>query len=171
MPKTDRKDKIERFVEEYLVDLNATQAYLRSHPGVTDGTARTESSKLLAKPDIQDAIALAKKKRSNRTRVTQDRIVRELELLAFSDLSKLASWGSDGVELMSSKLLKPSQRRVVSEVSSGQYGPKLKLHSKIRALEVLLEHVKATDGNGNDRPVSFADLIKKALEAKKKKGN
>jgi phage terminase small subunit len=178
MPKTNRTDKIDRFVEEYLVDLNATQAYLRSHPGVTDGTARTESSKLLAKPDIQDRIAAAKLKRSNRTRVTQDRIVRELARIAFVDLRR--AYGPDGAlkhpKYLPADLAHAIAGIEVDEILVGRAREhigdtkKVKFHSKIRALEVLLEHVKTTDGNGNDRPVSFVELVKKALEAKKARG-
>jgi phage terminase small subunit len=185
MPKTDRKDKIERFVEEYLVDLNATQAYLRSHPGVTDGTARTESSKLLAKPDIQDRIAAAKLKRSNRTRVTQDRIVRELARIAFVDLRR--AYDKRG-ELLAVPDLPADVARAIAGVDvEDEYdcedGPggdkrwtatrakKLKLQSKIRALEVLLEHVKTTDGDGKDLAETFAELAAEAEDWEKNGGD
>ena len=49
--------KEERFVGKYLIDLNATAAYERSFP---DGTARTNSAKLMAKANIAAAIAIAK---------------------------------------------------------------------------------------------------------------
>ena len=46
----------ERFVEEYLVDLNATAAYARTYPDATPGSCRTLGSRLLAKVDIQAAV-------------------------------------------------------------------------------------------------------------------
>ena len=49
--------KEQRFVEEYLVDLNGTQAYLRSHPGVKTTSASADSSKLRGKLSIQTALA------------------------------------------------------------------------------------------------------------------
>ncbi|QYM73370.1 terminase small subunit [Pseudochrobactrum sp. Wa41.01b-1] len=52
--------KQERFVTEYLVDLNATQAAIRA--GYSEKTARQTGSENLSKPDIADAIADAHNK-------------------------------------------------------------------------------------------------------------
>ena len=57
-----------RFVEEYLVDLNATQAAIRA--GYSKKTARQVASENLTKPDIQEAIAAAQDDRSERTGIT-----------------------------------------------------------------------------------------------------
>jgi phage terminase small subunit len=56
------------FVDEYLIDLNATQAAIRA--GYSVDTARQIGCENLAKPDIADAIAVAKAKRSEETGVT-----------------------------------------------------------------------------------------------------
>lgn len=53
------------FVDEYLIDLNATQAAIRA--GYAESGARTEGARLLANADIADAIAVAKAKRSEKT--------------------------------------------------------------------------------------------------------
>lgn len=53
------------FVDEYLIDLNATQAAIRA--GYSVDTARQIGCENLAKPDIADAIAVAKAKRSEKT--------------------------------------------------------------------------------------------------------
>jgi phage terminase small subunit len=53
------------FVDEYLIDLNATQAAIRA--GYSADTARQIGCENLAKPDIADAIAVAKAKRSEKT--------------------------------------------------------------------------------------------------------
>ena len=52
MPLTPKR---QRFVTEYLVDLNATQAAIRA--GYAKSGARTEGARLLANADIQAAIA------------------------------------------------------------------------------------------------------------------
>ena len=59
--------KQQRFVEEYLVDLNATQAAVRA--GYSKKTARAIASENLAKPNIQEAVAKAKQERSEATKV------------------------------------------------------------------------------------------------------
>lgn len=66
-------DKQQRFVEEYLVDLNATQAAIRA--GYSENTARAIGAENLTKPDIADAIAGAQAERSKRTEVTADYVL------------------------------------------------------------------------------------------------
>ena len=68
--------KQQRFVEEYLVDLNATQAAMRA--GYSAKTARQMASENLSKPDIQEAIALAKQARSEKTKIDAEWVLREL---------------------------------------------------------------------------------------------
>ena len=65
--------KQRRFVEEYLVDLNGTQAAIRA--GYSPRTARQIASENLSKPDIADAIAEAQAARSQRTQITADRVL------------------------------------------------------------------------------------------------
>ena len=65
--------KQQRFVSEYLIDLNATQAALRA--GYSEKTARFIGSENLAKPDIAAAVANAVAKRSERTEVAQDYVL------------------------------------------------------------------------------------------------
>lgn len=72
--------KQQRFVNEYLVDLNATQAAIRA--GYSPRTARNQASDLLAKPDIQDAIRSARAEQQARTQITADYVLRRLRLEA-----------------------------------------------------------------------------------------
>ncbi len=67
--------KQERFVDEYLVDLNATQAAIRA--GYSPRTARAIASENLAKPDIQEAIALAKQARAEATKIDSEWVLRQ----------------------------------------------------------------------------------------------
>ncbi|MBQ1952343.1 MAG: terminase small subunit [Alistipes sp.] len=70
-----------RFVEEYIVDYNATQAAIRA--GYSEGTAGGIGFENLRKPQIQAAIHEELEKQSKRTNVTADRIVQELAAMAF----------------------------------------------------------------------------------------
>jgi phage terminase small subunit len=67
------------FVAEYLIDLNATKAAIRA--GYSESTARAISCEILAKPDIQDAIRDAMQKRAERTGITQDKVLSDIELI------------------------------------------------------------------------------------------
>ena len=73
--------KRQRFVEEYLIDLNATQAAIRA--GYSAKTAGSIGEEILKKPEIQEAIQAAMKARSERTEITADRVLKELGRIAF----------------------------------------------------------------------------------------
>ena len=62
-----------RFVEEYLVDLNATQAAIRA--GYSEQTARVIGHENLTKPDIQKAITERRQEMQQRTAITADRVL------------------------------------------------------------------------------------------------
>lgn len=65
-----------RFVEEYLVDLNGTQAAIRA--GYSPHTANEQAARLLANASIREAIEQAQAKRSRRTAITADWVLRKL---------------------------------------------------------------------------------------------
>jgi phage terminase small subunit len=78
--------KQERFVAEYLVDLNATQAAIRA--GYSAKTARSIGHELLTKPDIQDAITTGRATLAEKTGITQERVLKEYARLGFLDIRK-----------------------------------------------------------------------------------
>lgn len=84
--------KQQRFVAEYLIDLNATKAAIRA--GYSKGTARVIGPENLSKPVVQAAITEAMKSRSQRTEITQDRVLQELARIAFFDIRRL--YNEDG---------------------------------------------------------------------------
>ncbi len=63
------------FVDEYLIDLNATQAAIRA--GYSPRTARAIACENLAKPDIQEAIAEAKRERSEATKINAEWVLKQ----------------------------------------------------------------------------------------------
>ena len=73
-------DKQQIFVDEYLVDLNATQAAIRS--GYSKKTAQEQSARLLSNVMVSAAIEKARKERQERTHVEQDDVIKgAMELL------------------------------------------------------------------------------------------
>ena len=66
----DPTPKQQCFIEEYLVDLNATQAAIRA--GYSEKTANEQGSRLLANVSVAAAVEEAMAERSERTKVTQD---------------------------------------------------------------------------------------------------
>ena len=132
--------KQQRFVEEYLVDLNGTQAAIRA--GYAPKSAVVTASQLLTIPNVAEAVRNAQRERSERTQVTADNVVKELALIGFVDIGNYTAWGEDGVKLRESNLL---DTRPVAEVKETvtQFGSNIsfKLHDKVGALEKLGRHL------------------------------
>ena len=66
-----------RFVEEYIKDLNATQAAIRA--GYSKKTARSQGARLLTNVDILEAIQEARNERSERTKIDQDYVLTNIQ--------------------------------------------------------------------------------------------
>ena len=77
--------KQKQFVEEYLIDLNATQAAIRA--GYKPDSAYAVGSENLRKPEIKAAIDRAMAERSKRTGINQDRILMELARIGFAKIT------------------------------------------------------------------------------------
>lgn len=149
-------NKQRRFVDEYLVDLNATQAAIRA--GYSQKTAGQIGDENLKKPQIAAAIQEAQAKRSERTEITQDMVLRELAKIGFSDIRKIVRWGktelrvadaeSDGASevyhglaLVGVDDIDDDTAAAISEISEGREGLKVKLHDKKGALVDIGRHL------------------------------
>lgn len=77
--------KQSRFVAEYLIDLNATQAAIRA--GYSRHTARSQASDLLTVPDIQVAIKQSADERAARTETNADWVLKRLRDEADADIA------------------------------------------------------------------------------------
>ncbi|WP_313569878.1 terminase small subunit [Comamonas terrigena] len=76
-----------RFVAEYLIDLNATQAAVRA--GYSARTAASQGARLLKQSGVARAVQAAQQARAVRTEITQDRVLQELARIAFFDIRRL----------------------------------------------------------------------------------
>lgn len=100
MPKLTEKQK--RFCEEYLIDLNATQAAKRA--GYSEKTAFSIGVENLKKPLIQEYLQDLMKYRSERTGVTAEKVIEELEKIAFSDTEITGKERMKALELLGKHL-------------------------------------------------------------------
>jgi phage terminase small subunit len=95
--------KQRRFVDEFLVDLNATQAAIRA--AYSPRTANEQGARLLAKGSVADAVEVAQKARSERLQITQDEVLRGLRQEATlsgkgaSHGARVSAWGLLGKHL------------------------------------------------------------------------
>lgn len=137
--------KQKRFVEEYLVDLNATQAAIRA--GYSKRTADKIGSENLAKPEINAAIQHAMEERARRTQITADRVIAEMARVAFLDIGK--AFNDDGSLKPIHEIDEDTRRAIAGlEVTTltAEGAPighlsKIKLVDKLRALELLGKHL------------------------------
>jgi phage terminase small subunit len=137
-------DKQKLFCKEYLVDLNATQAAIRA--GYSADSAAAIGSENLIKPEIQARVQELMDKRSKRTEITADRVLKELARIGFSDPRKVMAWNGETMVVKDSEELSEDDAACVSEVSSTTTKEggsiKLKMHDKIAALDKLGKHLK-----------------------------
>lgn len=112
--KKKRQTKREKFVEEYLIDLNATQAAIRA--GYSAKTAQTISSELMTFPEITAAIQAAKLARSAETKVTAVRVVEEMAAIAFADPGDILDFSGPTLHLKPTDQISERARRSISSI-------------------------------------------------------
>lgn len=159
------------FVQEYLVDLNATEAAIRA--GYSKKTAYSIGCENLTKPEISDAIQKAMSERGMRTQVTADNVVLELARVAFLDHSKIVEIVDGDVKVKDTSELSEDERRAVAEVSQTEtlHGGSLrvKTHDKLKALELLGRHLgmftdKLEVAGKDGGPIDIKSLTDEELE-------
>ena len=75
--------KQKKFIDEYLIDLNATQAAIRA--GYSAKTARASAARNMQDVNIQAALQEARQRQQERTEITADMVLKELKAIALDD--------------------------------------------------------------------------------------
>ncbi len=140
-------EKQNLFCAEYLIDLNATAAAIRA--GYSEKSARSIGPENLLKPEIKAEIAILLDKANKRVGVELSEVLEELKLVAFSSMANFATWAGFTVTLKSSDELTAEMLRCVESVATtsakdGSPQLRIKLHSKMRALETLVKLYELT---------------------------
>lgn len=141
----------QRFVDEYLIDLNARQAAIRA--GYSEKTAQVQSSRLLTNVKVQAAIQASMNERQVRTHITQDRALQELARIGLSDVRKLFT---EGGQLRDIKSLDDETAAAIASIKvvtrpgaevdengnrEVEYVHEVKLWDKNSALEKIAKHL------------------------------
>ncbi|MXN46068.1 terminase small subunit [Shinella kummerowiae] len=142
MPALSEKQK--RFVSEYVIDLNATQAAIRA--GYSAKTAQQQGSRLLLNVVVQEELSRQQSKVAERLEITKERIVDELAKIGFSNMLDYMRAGPDGDPYLDFSGLTRDQAAALSEVTVEDFKDgrgedardvrrvKFKLHDKKGAL-------------------------------------
>lgn len=155
-------DRQRRFCDEYLVDLNATRAYMAAYPSVKkETTARANSSRMLTNANVQKYLEEMKKERQERTQIRQDDVLRELASIAFVDVTDIVSVKNGSVHIADTDSLPPEKRKIIAGLKEGQYGLEIKFCDRLRALEMLCRHLGMFDQKDDlDRKEQEARIAK-----------
>lgn len=135
--------KQELFVQEYLIDLNATQAAIRA--GYSVKTAGVIAAENLKKPSIRARIDAAMAARSRRTGVNQDRVIRELARIAFVNAPDVINIDEATVRDDADRDDTAAIASVKVKIIPGDAGDgterEIRLADKLKALELLGKHL------------------------------
>ena len=139
-------EKQKAFVEEYLVDLNATRAYKAVYKNVKkDDVAASAAARLLRNVKVAAYLAERQKALQRRTEVTQERVIGELAAIAFADVADYVQiTDEDGfpmVQLTPTKDIPANKRAAIASIKQGNNGIEVKLHNKLDALDKLGRHM------------------------------
>lgn len=187
--------KQKMFIDEYLIDLNATRAYKAAYPKCkTERSARTNGSRLLTNANIQEEITKQQHKIQERTKITQDMIVQELAKIAFSnatDYVKVVTrptirriWDKEeekyvyeegdvyeqDIILKDTKDLTDDQKAAISSIKNTKHGIAIEQCNKVEALHLLGQHLGMFKNNqpvivNNNVPNPYNNLTVEELKA------
>lgn len=135
--------KQQRFVEEYLVDLNGTQAATRA--GYSRKTAGHIAIELLRNPAIAAALKERRECLSKETGITQKRVLDELAAIAFAKGTDFVSISHGLVHVLDTADMPADKLPAIASIKDGQCGIEVKLHDKVRALELLGKYLALFD--------------------------
>lgn len=159
------------FVDEYLIDLNATQAAIRA--GYSIRRATEIGYQLLQRPEVAQAIQAAMAERSKRTEVEADYVIRRLREIDEMDVldileddgsfRSIRDWPKawrqflSGIEIAELFEGRGDDRRIAGVLR------KVKWPDKLRNLELLSRHV-GTESAALDLELKRLDVAKKRAE-------
>ncbi len=136
--------KQERFVQEYMIDSNATQAAVRA--GYSDHTAKQQGSRLLTNADVQAAIQVARADIRERVKVSVASVTKRLQ----KAYDQAASNGQAGAMVQAAMgeaklhgllVNKVEQRQVVADLTPAELDAEsAKVRAELKALDEHTSH-------------------------------
>ncbi|PVY43263.1 terminase small subunit [Pontibacter virosus] len=168
MEKNKMTAKQQRFCLEYLKDSNATAAAIRA--GFSEKTAMEQGYQLLQKTSVQEEIQRLQKQVADETGVQVKHLVSELAKIAFASLPDLLDPTTN--ELKPLNQLTEAQRAGIQEIMQTPTGIKLKMHSKLSAIDMLMKnlggYMTASDLIDKLPPERLDQLVEELLQRLKR---
>ena len=176
-----------KFCHEYMVDLNATQAAIRA--GYSEKTAKVIGSQNLTKVDIQKKISELQLKIQEKTDITAEMVVRELAKIGFANIDDFVTvvehemqvpvFGDDPdeafepetsiqkiVDIKATSEISKDKISAIASIKQGREGIEVKLHDKVKSLELLGRHLGIFEKDNKQKEVSVnVNLTKDEIKA------
>lgn len=137
--------KQKAFCEEYIIDLNATQAAIRA--GYKKDYADRMAHKLVENSRVKEYIEECMANRAERVQVKQDDVLKELIAIAFSNITnfvtvKVNNEGQKIVDILETTKMAQSKVSAIAEIRQSKEGfISVKMYDKLKALELLGKHL------------------------------
>lgn len=171
--------KQQRFVQEYLVDYNATQAAIRA--GYSKKTANVQGAQNLAKLSIQEEIQRLGQKTAQKLDISREWVLQRLATIAGADVTDFLSVTTEPatklgihpitgevinvpggyqqtVRITDTDKIPAGKTAALASIKQGANGIELKLHDSVRALELLGKATGAFD-NTTAAPAQESNLF------------
>ena len=127
--------KRQRFVDEYCIDFNGKQAAIRA--GYSVRSANEQAARLLTNDNVKKALEEKKLEIAKESKLKTSDVIDELRKIAFSDITQLLSFNNSKAKIKSSRKLSEDAKKTIASVSQTQNGLTIKMHDKVKALELL----------------------------------
>ena len=131
-----------RFVEQYLVTENGTQAAINA--GYGKSSAHVTAHRLLKNDKVRQEIEVKRQVLTIRYTDIKDKLIEELSEVAFSDMRDFASWNEGKITLFASDVLNKKSKVIQTlRETHNQYGSsvQIRMHDKLKAIELLMRHL------------------------------
>lgn len=167
----------ERFKDEYLLSLNATDAYKKAGYSGEGNVAEVNAHRLLRNAKVADAIQQAMAERAERTEVTADKVVEGFAAIAFTDMRDVLEWTGNSVTLKSMDDIPASAHAAIAEIhetttKDGSTTIRIKMHSKVAALDSLGKHLGMfKEPPGDDNARKTLDALVKLFSKRNESGD
>jgi phage terminase small subunit len=167
-PERPLTTKQRRFVDEYLLDMNASAAARRA--GYGDRSADRHGSFLTRRPNVAAAIEARLAERRARLQVNAERVIAELARIAFVDIGRIMDWTKKDSALKPSGEISPDDRAAIQEIAvvkrNGGLATRVILYDKERALEVLCRYIGLfRPGAFKVEPPKYSEELRERLRA------
>ncbi|MGL5329459.1 MAG: terminase small subunit [Peptostreptococcaceae bacterium] len=173
-----------KFCKEYIKDLNGTRSYRKVYKVKDDNVAAVSASNLLRNAKIKKYLEVLMVNREKRLEISADNVLKELARIGFASISNVAEVETKEIEDSKGKKMRYKALNVhdtedidedtltaIGSIKEGKHGIEVKMHDKVRALELLGKHlgtfIEKVDVNVTNHN-QLDDLTEEELDQMKK---